>query len=302
MKILITGMSGFLGEALKHYLVKQGHDVYGLSRTAKKDMSKTLLWDPEKHQLHAQDLEGFEAVINLAGENIAGYWTHAKKERILSSRVESTRLLVKCLKDLQHPPQVLLNASAVGYYGSQEARILDENSPAGEGFLAKVCKEWEEAASQVEEKGIRAVYLRISTVLGSEGGVLSRLLPIFNWGMGGALGTGSQYMSWIAIEDFVRAIEFLMGEPALRGAVNVCSPYPVTHKEFTKILGKKLKRPTFMSAPAPLLRLVLGEMSQEVLLSSIRAQPMQLERAGYHFLYPRLEEALDTILEPHSTS
>lgn len=287
MKILITGASGLIGQALITYLQEKGHEVKTLSRT------HSILWNPAKGMLTPHDLEGFDAIVNLSGENIAGRWTEVKKEKIIKSRLDATKTLVNAISTLKHPPKVLVNASAIGYYGNRGDEKLDEKSTIGKGFLAEVCREWEEAASNATT---RVVYLRTGVVLSKKGGALAKMLTPFKLGLGGNIGDGNQWMSWIAIDDHIRAVEHLI-ENEIKGPVNLVSPDAVTNREFTKTLGEVLHRPTMLPLPAFMVRVLFGEMGEETLLSSARVVPTVLEQSGFKFKYPQLKPALEHLLK-----
>jgi len=292
MRVLLSGASGLIGSALARRLAVSS-EVVRLVRRDPLSAAKEIRWDPAAGRIEPKQLEGFDAVVHLAGENIgAGRWTAAKKASIRASRVEGTLLLAKTLARLNQPPKVLVSASAVGYYGDRGEEKLDESSGPGTGFLAEVCRAWEEAAMTAAEAGIRVVLARFGVVLSSEGGALARLLPLFRFGLGGRLGSGRQYMSWIALEDAVGAIAFALENDSLRGPVNVSSPQPVTNREFTQTLGRVLRRPTLLHAPSIALRAVLGEMADEMLLASVRVYPRRLLEAGFSFSKPDLEAAL----------
>jgi uncharacterized protein (TIGR01777 family) len=249
-------------------------------------------WDPEAGRLDGARLEGADAVIHLAGESIAaGRWTAARKARIRRSRVDSTRLLADTLGRLERKPGVLIVASAVGYYGNRGNEILVEDSAPGEGFLATLCRDWEAAADPAREHGIRVVHLRTGMVLSRTGGALAPLVPLFRAGLGGRLGSGRQFMSWIGLDDEADAIHHALTRDAVDGPVNLVSPQTVTNREFTATLGRVLGRPALLAVPAVVLRVALGELSGE-LLSSVRAYPAKLLASGYKFHYPDLEGAL----------
>jgi uncharacterized protein (TIGR01777 family) len=237
-------------------------------------------------------LEGFDAVVHLAGETIAQRWTDAAMRRILDSRVTSTRLLARALAALERPPQVTVCASAVGYYGSRGNEVLTEESSPGSGFLAEVCRQWEQAAAGITERGTRLVLLRFGMILSAAGGALRRMLPPFRLGAGGKLGSGEQYVSWIAMDDLLEIILFALVNPALRGPVNAVAPNPVTNLDFTHTLGRVLRRATIVSVPSFAIRLMFGKMGEEVLLASARVKPARLVAAGFPFHYPELEPAL----------
>jgi uncharacterized protein len=288
MKILIAGATGLVGSALKQSLT--GHEVATLSR---KKGEGSLYWDPNNGVIQPSALENFDAVINVCGENIASRWSEEKKSKILESRVKTTRLLADTLAHLKNPPQVWINASAVGFYGDRGDTPLTEESPPGTGFLASVCKAWEAATESASKKGIRVVQARFGIVLSPKGGLLKRLLTPFKMGLGGQVGDGKQYMSWIAIDDLVAMIAFLLDHEEIAGPVNIVSPNPVTNGEFTQAFGRQLHRPSFCTLPAPIAKLLFGkEMAEEMLLASTRAMPEKIVESGYQFRYPKLEDAL----------
>jgi uncharacterized protein (TIGR01777 family) len=292
MKVAIAGATGLIGSRLAERLSRQGADVYVISRR-KGHTDRTIVWKPEAGQLPAERLEGMDAIINLAGENIAAArWTPAMKSAIRESRVKGTALLAQTVLGLERKPGVFLNASAIGYYGDRQSALLTEESPPADDFLAEVCKAWELAARPVAESGIRTVWLRTGVVLHPKEGALGKMLPIFRLGLGGPLGNGQQYMSWIDLEDEVSAIEFALNHEALSGPINLTAPNPVTNADFTRTLSQVLKRPALFPAPAFGLRLALGEMADALLLSSTRALPKKLENAGFRFQYPDLESSL----------
>lgn len=297
MKILISGATGLIGSTLKEHLSVKGHKIHSLVRTLPLKSGEHIHWEPDKGVLPPDKIEGMDAVIHLAGENIAGgRWTRARKERILSSRIAGTRLLADTLAGLSEKPFIYICASGINYYGDCGDKIVDESAGIGRGFLPNVCKEWEAATEPADSAGIRTVKMRLGMVLSGNGGALKKMLPPFRLGLGGKLGSGKQYMSWIEINDLVRAIEYIIENKSLTGPVNLSSPAPVTNHEFTKALGKILRRPTFFAAPAFALKLVLGEMADELLLTSIRAHPKKLIEAGFEFQFPELKTALKEVL------
>ncbi len=298
MKVLISGSTGLIGSALISTLTTAGHDVVRLVRSAPKSDGSEVYWDPESERIDTVGLEGMDAVVHLAGENIgSGRWTRNKKARIFDSRVKGTRLLCESLANLNHPPQVLICASAIGYYGSRGTEVMNEGSASGTGFLAEVCREWETATEFVGHAEIRVVNLRMGIVLSLAGGPLEKMLPPFKMGVGGILGKGRQYMSWIALDDAVGAIYHTLVTDSLQGPVNNVAPHPVTNREFTKALGRVLRRPTLFPLPSFGLRIMFGrEMANELFLSSTRVEPARLLETGYAFQYPGLEDALRHVL------
>ena len=292
MKILIAGATGMIGSALSSFLQAKGHLVKTLTRKAPKNKNE-FFWDPERGEAAIPEDEEVDAVINLAGESIAdGRWSAEKKKRILLSRVLSVKTLCSAIGKLKRAPHVYINASAIGYYGPQSEQGCTEQSPRGESFLAEVCEKWEAAAEPLKSAGIRVVLLRIGMVLSGRGGALGKLVPLFKIGLGGVVGSGRQVMSWISIDDLVSVFLFAIQTPSLQGAVNAVTPNAVTNREFTKTLGKVLNRPTIFPVPAWIIKLLLGEMGEELILSSCRALPEKLQQAGFSFQYPALEEAL----------
>jgi uncharacterized protein (TIGR01777 family) len=293
MKILITGASGLVGSALINFLQLTPHQVYTLVRANKQNLtSHQIAWDPEAQTLEPSLLEGFDAVIHLAGESIMGRWTEKKKQRILESRVQGTHLLCKTLSQLKNPPEVLISASAIGYYGNcGNEWITEMNLKGNNSFLATVCEKWEEAAQPAVKKGIRTVYLRTGTVLSTQGGALKQMLPAFKWCLGGKIGSGTQYMSWIAISDLVRLIDYILHHEQIKGPINAVAPHPVTQLEFTRLLGQVLNRPTLCTIPACVIHLLFGQLGEEVLLSSMKAKSQILESSTFAFRYPHLQEA-----------
>ncbi len=293
MRILVSGSTGLVGSALIPSLETAGHETFRLARTPPRGNSKEIFWDPGTGKLDAQEIEGFDGVVHLSGENIgAGRWTAARKERIRDSRVRSTRLLSQTLSRLHRPPKVLVCASAVGYYGDRGEEVLREESAPGSGFLAGVCRDWEGACQPAAEKGIRVVNLRNGVVLSGSGGALPRMVLPFRLFVGGRVGSGRQYLSWIALEDAVAAILHALGSEKLQGPVNSVAPHPVTNLEFTRTLGRVLSRPTLFPVPAFIVRSAFGEMGEELLLASQRVEPVRLLASGFVFRYAQLEAAL----------
>lgn len=293
LRIAVSGATGLLGSALRAFLSTGGHAVFRLVRPGPAPAADDIPWDPAAGRLEAARLEGLDAVVHLAGENIGnGRWTEARVERILASRVAPTRLLARTLAGLQSPPRVLVCASAVGWYGDRGDEALDESSGPGNGFLAEVCRQWEAAAAPAAERGIRVVHLRFGVVLTVAGGALARMLPAFRLGAGGRVGSGRQVLSWVGLDDVLGAMHFAIGREDLAGPVNVTSPEPVTSAEMARTLGKVLRRPAGMPLPAAVVRLLFGEMGRSLLLDGQRVLPRKLLGAGFRFRHPSLEAAL----------
>jgi uncharacterized protein (TIGR01777 family) len=297
MKILVSGSHGMVGKTLLRSLTDDGHEVFRLVRHEPVFGNPEIWWDPGEGRIDAEHLEGLDVVVHLAGESIAsGRWTAGKKRAILESRVKGTLLLAESLTRLSRPPSVFLSASAIGYYGSRGDEILTEQSSPGNDFLTKVCIEWESATTPAVEKGIRTVHTRFGVILDDAGGALAKMLTPFRMGIGGRIGSGKQWMSWIALDDVVSGLKFLIGETTTRGAVNFVAPNPVTNAEFTKTLGRVLSRPTFLPVPEFGVRLAFGEVADALLLSSQRVEPSVLKSKGFAFRWPTLEPALRYIL------
>jgi uncharacterized protein (TIGR01777 family) len=297
MRVAVSGSTGLVGSEVVASLSAAGHEVIRLVRRGPAPGEKAVRWDPEKGEIDAAGLEGLDAVVHLAGENIAsGRWNAARKAAIRDSRVNGTRLLCDALAGLARPPKTLVCASAIGYYGDRGADVLTEESPPGVGFLPEVCREWEAAAEPAVRKGIRVIALRIGVVLTPRGGALSRMLPPFRAGLGGVIGNGRQYVSWVALDDLVGIVLHALQSGELRGPVNAVAPVPVTNRELTEALGRVLSRPTLLPVPAFALRLAMGEMADALLLASTRVATRRLEETGYRFRFPELGGALRHLL------
>ena len=301
-KVAISGASGTIGSNLVHYLTTAGHEVKRLVRIAGTGPvpagdTSVILWDPARGVLDGADLEGLDALVHLSGETIMGRWTPAKKQRMRASRVGTARLLADTLGRLEIPPKVFLCASAVGIYGSSGGgAVVDEDSPAGEGFLGELAQEWEGAGEAAADAGIRMVHLRLGPVVTPLGGMLKAMLPPFKAGVGGPVGSGRQYVSWISLDDTLGAIEHCMMTQSLEGPVNITAPEPATNGELSRALGKTLRRPTLLKVPGLALRVALGEMADESLLGSTRAVPRKLLDSGHDFRHPDIEAALRHVL------
>jgi uncharacterized protein (TIGR01777 family) len=302
MKVIITGSGGLVGRALVRSLLADGHSVTRLVRGGTQQFrapgSAAVEWNPESGTVDAKELEGHDAAVHLAGEPVAeGRWDDEKKRRILESRVKGTRLLAETLARLNEKPRVMVSASAIGFYGDRGAEVMREESASGEGFLSEVCREWEKATLAASQAGIRVVHLRIGFVLSGEGGGLPRMLTPFKMGVGGKVGSGRQYLSWITLEDLVRVIRRAIEDETLRGPVNAVAPGAVTNEEFTKALGHVLGRPTILPVPVFALRLAFGEVADAVMLSSTRVEPARLKEAGFDFKDSEIEGALRHVLQ-----
>ena len=296
-RTLISGSTGLIGRALVGRLESSGHEVVRLIRPTSRRGVTGVKWDPAAGLLDPQELEGFDAIIHLAGENIANRrWSEEQKQRIRDSRVVGTSLLANALACLNSPPSVFACASAGGYYGDRGGEILTDSATPGTDFLAQATREWEEATAPASEAGIRVVNLRISVVLTAAGGMLKRVLPIFKLGLGGRLGSGSQFMSWITREDVINAIVWVMEKNDLSGGMNISSPNPVTNAEFTRALGKEIGRPAIFSVPRFALKVAQGDLS-DVVLSSLRMAPERLDESGFEFVHPEIEGALRWALD-----
>ncbi len=298
MRILVTGVTGLIGKRLSELLVRRGDEVEGLTRAKARPELALSQWDPTATTLDPDTVAGFDAVVHLAGDNIGqGRWTRAKKARIKQSRVHGTRILSEALARTREQPRVYLAASAVGYYGSRGNEAISEESGPGSGFLSDVVVEWEQATSAARDAGVRVICARSGPVISTRGGMLAKMLPPFKLGLGGVVGRGDQYISWIALDDLVEAFTHLISmDHPVDGPVNVVAPNPVTNREFTRLLGSVLKRPTPVPLPAGVARLVLGEAADELLLVSQRVSADRLDHTGFEFRFPHLRPALEHIL------
>jgi uncharacterized protein len=298
MRVAVSGSTGLVGSEVVAVLSAGGHEVVRLVRRVPPPGEMAVRWDPEAGVIDAGGVDGCDAVVHLAGENVgAGRWTASRKAAIRDSRVNGTRFLCDALAGLARPPKTLVCASAVGYYGDRGEELLTEESPPGTGFLAEVCREWEAASAPAARKGIRVVALRIGMVLSAKGGALARMLPLFRAGLGGVIGGGRQYVSWVALDELPGIVLHALQRGDLSGPVNAAAPRPVTNREFTKALGRALSRPTALPVPAFALRLAVGgEMADALLLASARVVPKRLLDTGYAFRSPELETTLRRLL------
>lgn len=296
-RILISGASGFIGGALIPSLESSGAEITRLSRSKSSPnaTTKTIPWDPKK-PIAPESVSGFDAVIHLAGESIVGRWTASKKEKIRDSRIIGTRNLTQAIAQAKDKPKVFVCSSAIGYYGDRGDELLNESSNPGTGFLPDVCREWEKATQPAADAGIRTVQIRTGIVLSSKSGALAKMLTPFKMGLGGRIGSGRQWMSWIDIEDMIGAILHVLNSETLRGPVNMVAPKPVTNSEFTKTLANVLSRPAIFPMPAFAVKLAFGEMGETVLLGSQRVEPAQLIHDGYQFRFTDLRASLENLL------
>jgi len=291
MKVAIAGASGLVGSALIPVLRTIGAEITRLVRS--KPKAGEIEWHPNQDEVSPNTLEGFEVIINLAGENIAGgRWTDDQKKKIHDSRVHGTHLLSEAIAKLARKPRAFICASATGIYGDRDSETLDEQSESGGGFLAGVCREWEKASEPAIKAGVRVVNLRFGPILAREGGMLAKLLTPFKMGMGGKVGSGKQFISWVSLDDAVNAVKLAIKDDSMHGPVNIVSPNPVTNEEFTRTLGHVLNRPTALAMPAFAARLAFGEMADEMLLASQKVLPRKLLSAGFQFQLPKLEDAI----------
>jgi uncharacterized protein (TIGR01777 family) len=294
-KVLVSGSSGLIGTALVPALKASGYEVVRLVRRASSGNGQ-IGWDPAR-TLSPESVSGFDSVVHLAGESIVGRWTEAKKRRILESRVQGTRNLVEALAQAPQRPRVLISGSASGYYGDRGDEILREDSPPGQAFTSELCRQWEAATQAAASAGIRTAQIRLGVVLSAAGGALKKMLPPFRMGVGGNVGNGRQWFSWVDMQDVIGAIQHILKTDGLQGPVNLASPKPVTNAEFTKTLASMLLRPAILPMPAFAARLVFGQMGDELLLASQRLEPSKLLAGGYVFEKPDLRMALEGILK-----
>lgn len=295
LTIAISGSSGFIGRALARSLAARGHRVRHLVRRAATNASE-IAWNPRAGEIDTSRMDGVDAVINLAGESLDQRWSDDVKRAIRDSRVQATTLLASTIASLPRKPRVFLSGSAVGIYGDRGDEMLDESSALGDDFLANVCQAWEASTDAATQAGVRVAHLRTGVVLAKDGGALARMLTPFRFGIGGKLGSGKQWMSWITRDDHVAAMEFLLGAADVSGPVNLTAPHPVTNEALTAALGNELHRPSFVPVPKLALELILGEMADAAVLASQRAIPRRLDEAGFTFTSPRIEDALAAIL------
>ncbi|MDA2923901.1 TIGR01777 family oxidoreductase [Acidobacteria bacterium AH-259-L09] len=303
MRIGVTGATGLIGSALCQSLIQDNHEVVVLARNPEKarqnlSTAEVITWEATSGPPPEQSMDGLDAVVHLAGEAIAeGRWTAGRKRAIRESRVTGTRNLVQAILRSKNPPKVLLSGSAIGYYGPRGDQLLEETSSPGKDFLAEICRQWESEAMRATESGVRVVLLRTGLVLSTEGGALPRILPPFRMFVGGPLGSGKQWMSWIHIQDEIEAIRYAVTKDEIEGPINLVEPNPVTNREFSRELGRVLGRPAFFRVPGFALRLLFGEMAESLLLQGQRVLSKKLEQAGYKFRFPQLNGALLDLID-----
>jgi len=295
MRIAITGATGMIGSKLTAFLSTQGHQITVITRRVSVHQLQTsvIVWDPALNYIETGQLEGFDVIIHLAGSNVGEYWSPEHKKNILESRVRSTRLLCESLLKVVSKPRLMICASAIGFYGNHPPQeVLDEESRPGEGFLADVCRQWEEETNILSQAGIRIVRMRLGVVLSKTGGALAKMWLPFQMGIGGILGNGRQMMSWVALDEIPYVVDHLIKTDKMSGVVNVVSPQPVSNAQFTKILGQVMRRPTVLPVPAFVIRSLFGEMGQNLLLEGAHVIPRRLQESGYQFRFADLKEAL----------
>jgi uncharacterized protein (TIGR01777 family) len=298
MKIVVSGSTGLVGSPLIEALHRRDHEVVRLVRRTVSPAERAIAWDPERGTIDRAGLEGADVVIHLAGENVFGRWSPAKQQRIRDSRVQGTRLLTDAIAGLTHRPATLLAASAIGYYGDRGEEAVTEQSAPGEDFLAHVARDWEAATAAASRAGIRVVNMRFGVVLTTSGGALAKMLPAFRLGLGGPVGSGNQYLSWILLDDCINAMLHVLAATSLTGPVNMTAPTPVTNREFAKTLGKVLGRPALVTVPAFALRMAFGTEGAAMLQSGQRVLPERLLASGFNFSMKTIEPALRHLLAP----
>ncbi len=297
MKIAISGSTGLIGSTLSAYFEARGERVLRLVRHEPRNNELEIRFEPSTGKIDSDRLNSVDVVIHLAGESIAsGRWTETRKKRILDSRVNGTKLISETIGGLDGGPKLLLAASGSNFYGDCGEAVIGEDEPSGEGFLADVCRQWEAATRPAARKGIRVISFRMGVVLAPNAGALAKMLPIFKLGLGGKIGSGHQYLPWVAIDDVARAIEHMIRDSSLHGPVNLMAPEPVTNRQFTKALGAALHRPALFPVPAFAVRLLFGQMGDETLLTSCRGVPKKLAESGFAFAHPEIGEALRSML------
>ncbi len=297
MKVLVSGANGVIGRRLVPGLKRDGHSVIRLTRSPQGCAEPEIAWNPRTGEIDRQDLSDVDAAVHLAGESIAGIWTEGKKQEIHESRVAGTDILARTLADLERPPAGFLSASAIGYYGDRGEEVLTEDSAPGSHFLSRVCQDWEKAAEPAARAGLRVVRLRFGIVLSPDDPTFQWLTAFFNFGLGGQLGSGENFISWITIDDAVRAVRHILDHPEIEGPVNIVTPYPVRHRELVASLGEVMSRPTAFKVPESAARAVFGSIADSLLLSSMRVRPQKLLDTGFRYRNPRLDTALRRLLD-----
>ena len=292
MRILLSGSSGFIGQSLFLHFKEQGHSIIRMVRNQEKSSLDTLYWNSQGEVWDEKSFDGFDAVVHLAGENVAGRWTGKKKKKMYESRVHGTRMLVQYVLKLKKLPKIFLSASAQGFYGDRGDEILTENSPPGKGFISHLCVDWEKASRPLEIRGVRVVNLRFSMVTDPSGGGLKQMSRIFKLGLGGKIGTGEQYIGWISMNDLIRSVDHIFAHEKISGPVNICNPETVKQRHYAEILAKVLSRPCFFVVPAWVIKLLLGEMGEVLLLCSCNIRPEKLLESRFAFENLHLEETL----------
>ena len=299
LRILISGASGLIGTALADFLRQQRHTVVSLVRREVIDHSSEISWKPAEAWLEPASIEGFDAIVHLAGENIADKrWSPERKQQIIESRVRPTELLARCIKNLSKPPRVFISASAIGYYGSRGDQLLSEDSSAGQGFLAETTQQWEASAQLIASASTRLVIARIGVVLAPNGGALAKMLPFFKSGLGGVVASGDQFLSWIVLDDLVGAIYHLLQRQDLSGVFNLVAPNAATNRDFTQALSKALHRPAIVPVPKFAISALYGEMGEATALASLRVSPKRLLESGFSFQFSELDAGLRHVLKP----
>lgn len=296
MRIIVTGSTGLIGTALTEELKRQGHELFRFIRPPKLPSLNDIVWNPAERFIDKSKIRKCDAIIHLAGESIAGRYSRSKKQRIYQSRINGTKLITEFIEALDERPRTFISASAIGYYGDRDNKVLTEEAPTGESFLAELCRDWETASREANDLGVRTVQTRFGIILSSQGGALAKMLPPFKLGLGGPLGSGNQYWPWVSIDDVIAAIIFILNNPSLRGPVNLVSPNAVSNSDFTRTLAQILNRPAVIRLPRIVIRTIFGPLLEELLLSSINAVPTKLQNAGFKFKDTNLYETLHDIL------
>ncbi len=302
MRVIVTGSSGLIGTAVVKALQTANHEIFKLIRPPRQPRSNGIMWDPLTGFIDKSRIDRCDAIIHLAGENVAGRWTHEKKQRIYQSRIETTNLLYDFIAQLAQRPSTFIAASGISYCGDCGDNHTTETTPKGRGFLCDITEQREAAAMKISQLDPRVVMTRFAMVFSDKGGALKKLLPAFQAGLGGKLGPGTQYWPWVTLDDAVAAIMFALQNKSLQGPVNIVAPQSITNAQFTKALGEVLNKPTFCKKPATLLKILLGQFAEELLLTSNRATPQKLKNAGFRFQDKDIKQALEKILNHHNNN